>query len=220
MDKNAFIEEVFNTRYTCKGYDKDKKLSEKDFRTIIEAGRLSPSSMGFEPWLFVHLKNRSVLDDIRPFCWGAQNAIDNASHFILLLARTPEDMHPDSEYLSYIQNDIQHHPQDILEKRREKFRLFYEDDFKLSSSDRAVFDWTCKQCYIVLANMLTAAAILKVDSTPIEGFHQDKVHEVLVQHKVYDPKHFKIACMLALGYKNRDHRPKTRRSFDEVLKVF
>jgi len=46
---------IFNNRYTCKGYDADKKVSDEDFTVIMEAARLSPSSMGLEPWKFVLL---------------------------------------------------------------------------------------------------------------------------------------------------------------------
>ena len=45
--------EIFNRRYACKKYDKTKVVSDEDFMTIIEAGRISPSSFGLEPWKFI-----------------------------------------------------------------------------------------------------------------------------------------------------------------------
>lgn len=219
-EKNEKIIQLFENRYTCKGYDPDKKVSDEDFQTILEAGRLSPSSMGYEPWKFVRLKNREVVEQLRPYCWGALKAFDGASHILLILARVPEDMKYDSQYLDYIQRDIQHFPEDKLQERKEKFRKFQEEDFNLLKDDRNLFDWTCKQTYIPFTNMLTVAAMLDVDSTPIEGFHQERVHEILTKWNVYDSKHFKIANMLAFGYTNRDHRKKTRRSLDEVYDEF
>lgn len=217
---NEKIEELFNSRYTCKGYDPEMKVSDRDFHTIMEAARLSPSSMGFEPWKFVLLNNQQVKDEIYPFSWGAQAALDGASHFVLLLARVPEDMKPGSKYLAYIQEEIQHYPAENMADRRARFERFIEEDFKLSESDRAFADWIASQSYIPLANMLTTAAALGVDSTPIEGFNREKVHEVLVRHGVYNPEHFRIVSMIAFGYSNRNHRPKTRRPLDEVLEVF
>lgn len=216
---NLFIEEVFNKRYTCKGYDPEKQVSDEDFRTIIEAGRLSPSSFGFEPWKFVLLKNRDVLEEIKPYAWGAHASIEGASHFVLILARTPKHMKPGSEYLRHIQSDIQKWPDDLLKQRLTKYSEFRDDDFDLNS-DRAVFDWTTKQVYIPLANMLTTAAMLGVDSTPMEGFHQEKVNEILVKNGVYDKDDFRLAVMVAFGYTNREHREKTRREVDEVFEVF
>ena len=45
--------EIFNRRYACKKYDKTKVVSDEDFMAIIEAGRISPSSFGLEPWKFI-----------------------------------------------------------------------------------------------------------------------------------------------------------------------
>ena len=40
--KNKEIMEIHNRRYACKNYDKSKKVSDEDFITIIESGRLAP----------------------------------------------------------------------------------------------------------------------------------------------------------------------------------
>lgn len=218
-EKRQWIKELFENRYTCKGYDPDKKVSDEDFQTILEAGRLSPSSMGLEPWKFVLLNNETVKQKIRPFAWGAEKSLDGASHFVLVLARSPQTMRYDSDYVEYIQKDIQQYPLDKMEEKKEKTKDFQLHDFKLLESERAMFDWTCKNVYIALANMLTTAAVLGVDSTPMEGFHQEKVEEVLVEQGVIDPKEYRLCCMVAFGYTNRDHRPKTRRPMEEVFEV-
>lgn len=218
-DKREFILDLFENRYTCKGYDPEKRVSDEDFMTIMEAARLSPSSMGYEPWKFVLLNNKEIKAKIRPYSWGAEAAIDGASHLVIILARTSEDMKYDSDYLKYITTQIQNFPEELAAKRTKKFRSFQEEDFNLLEDERALYDWTRMQTYIPLANMLTAAAILGVDSTPIEGFTIKEVERVLVEEGVYDPKHFGVASMIAFGYRNRDHREKTRRPMDEVLKI-
>ncbi len=214
--KNDYIKEIFENRYTCKGYNSEKPVSEEDFNTIMEAARLSPSSNGFEPWKFIQLKNRNIIEELRPHAWGAINAFNGASHIVLILAKTAEQMKPGSDYLERIYTKIQEYPEDLSIQRRANYDKFYKEDFNLIESERAAFDWASKQCYIPLANMLTTAAILGVDSTPIEGFHQEKVHEVLVKHNIYDPKEYKIAIMAAFGYTNRTHRQKKRRPIEEV----
>lgn len=214
-----FIVETFQNRYTCKGYDPDKKVSDDDFMTIIEAARLSPSSMGYEPWKFILLENKEIKEKIRPYAWGAEASIAGASHLVLILARTNKHMKYDSDYIRYITGEVQAFPEELGNARTEKFKTFQKNDFKLLESERALFDWTCKQTYIPLANMLTAAAILGVDSTPIEGFDKAKVGEVLVAEGVYNPEDFNISLMIAFGYTNREHRPKTRRKLEEVFEV-
>ena len=51
------IIEAFNYRHACKEFNPDKKISDQDFTFILEAGRLSPSSFGFEPWKFLVVQN-------------------------------------------------------------------------------------------------------------------------------------------------------------------
>ena len=101
--KDELFLEALRFRFACKKFDASKKINEKDFQTILEAGRLSPSSFGFEPWEFIVAQNRELREEIRAVSWGAQGQLPTASHFIIILARMPESMSPDS---SYIQNTI------------------------------------------------------------------------------------------------------------------
>lgn len=218
-DVRSFILDTFNNRYTCKEYDPDRRVSDDDFKLIMEAARLSPSSMGFEPWKFILLNNKDIKDKIYQQAWGAQKALEGASHFVLILARKDEDMKHDSRYIDYIMRDVQKFDDVMIKQRKDKYKSFREDDFKLNESERTIFDWTCKQTYIALANMLTTAAMLGIDSTPIEGFHKEKTEAILIKEGIYDPKHFGLSCMIAFGYTNRNHRPKTRRKIEEIFEV-
>ena len=56
ITKNAIIQ-AYNFRHACKVFDADKKISDDDFLFILETGRLSPSSFGFEPWKFLVVQN-------------------------------------------------------------------------------------------------------------------------------------------------------------------
>ena len=48
-------------------------------------------------------------------------------------------------------------------------------DFAIADNPRAFNDWAAKQTYIALANMMTAAALVGIDSTPMEGFQKENV---------------------------------------------
>ena len=45
--------ELFNRRSSTRYYDPNKKISNEDFQAILECARLSPSSVGSEPWKFL-----------------------------------------------------------------------------------------------------------------------------------------------------------------------
>ena len=113
--------------------------------------------------------------------------------------------------------DVHHFPADVAELRMATIANFQEKDFKLTESDRAIFDWACKQTYITLGNMTTVAAMLGVDSCPIEGFNRDAVEELLTQEGLMDPTHFGVSAMDGFGYRAKEPRPKTRQSADEVI---
>ena len=216
--QNQAVLEAFRFRHACKRFDPTKTISKEDFDTILEAARLSPSSFGFEPWKIIVLSDKAIQQKLYPLAWGARNSLDGASHFVILLARKREDTLYSSDYITHVMREIQQLPQDVADQRREKFRAFEADDFELLESDRALFDWASKQTYIMLANMMTAAALLGIDSCPIEGFHRRSVDELLVSEGLFDPAHFGVSVMVSFGYRAEPpKREKTRQSIEELV---
>lgn len=203
---NDTILKVFAFRHACKEFDGSKSVSEADFHTILEAGRLSPSSFGFEPWKFLVLDDKNVRDKLYSVAWGGQDALKNASKFVVILARTNATLHPDSEYLTHMMKDIKGLNEEAQKARREFFREFQKTHFAIYNDEQKVFDWACKQCYIALGNMLTSAALLGVDSLPIEGFNRQSANEILQNEGLIDTKYFSIAVMVAFGYKKKSSK--------------
>ena len=215
---NEFLIKSFNYRYACKKFDDTKKISDKDFETILECARLSPSSFGFEPWKFLVLQNSEIREKIKEYTWGAGFQLPTSSHYIVVLARKSIDTKAGSQYVDDIMRKIQKLPDDVVEGKYKKFKTFQDVEFDLTD-DRKLFDWASKQVYLPLANMMTAAAMLGIDSCPIEGFHQKKVNDALVEEKLFDPEHYGVAVMVAFGYRSLDKniRPKTRQQADAVI---
>ena len=219
MDVKKQILDSYQFRYACKEFDTDKKISKEDFDFILETGRLSPSSFGFEPWRFLVLQNMDLREKIKPVCWGAQKQLPTASHFVIILARKGEDMVYHSDYIKKFMTSIQELSSDIVKMKSTAYQNFQETGFKLLESDRAIFDWSAKQTYIALANMMTAASQLGIDSCPMEGFDKAKLEEILIQENLLDSNHFGVATMVAFGYrKDAPHHLKTRQTIDEIVK--
>ncbi len=210
---------AWNFRHACKEFDPNVKISKEDFHTILESGRLSPSSFGFEPWEFLVVQNKALREELLPMCWGAQGQLPTASHFVILLARQPKAMAPECDYLqNTIMRKTKHFPEDIIVGMTEKFGSFIEKDLGYHGNDRAKFEWAARQCYIVLANMMTTAALLGIDSCPIEGFQKDNVEKLLDAKGLMDCATFGVACMVAFGQRIKEPREKTRRSESEVVR--
>jgi len=85
--------------------------------------------------------------------------------------------------------------------RHSFYRQFQESDFDLVSSKRAMRDWSAKQTYIALGNMMTSAAQIGIDSCPIEGFDQQAIEQLLREEGHLTDK-LNVAVMAAFGYRN------------------
>jgi len=219
IDKNDIID-AYNFRHACKTFDADKKISDQDFKTILETGRLSPSSFGYEPWRFLVVQNRTLRDKLLPAVWGAQGSLPTASHFMVLLARKVRDLRYDSAYIDHMMRDVHHLPDEAIEQRRGYYQAFQETDFKLLDNDRAVFDWAARQVYIALGNMMTSAAMLGIDSCPIEGFVADQVEQIMTADFGIDSSEFGVACMVAFGYRVNEPREKTRQALTDITQWY
>lgn len=206
--------ELFNRRSSTRYYDPNKKISNEDFQAILECARLSPSSVGSEPWKFLVIQNKTLREKMKPFSWGMNNQLDNRSHLVIILAK--KNARYDSEFFTDVMtrkglNIEQQH------EALEKYKSFQEEDMKLLKNERALFDWCSKQTYIALANMLTGATALGIDSCPIEGFNYDKMNECLAQEGLLDPNEYGVSVAATFGYRSRDITKKSRKEFDEII---
>ncbi len=216
MIENDKIIEAFHFRHACKVFNAEKKISDNDFMTILETGRLSPSSFGFEPWKFLVVQNSELREKLKPVTWGAQGTLPTASHFVVILARKQKSMRYDSDYITHMMYDVHKIPEEQAEQRRNFYQVFQEKDFKLFESERAMFDWAGKQTYIALGNMMTAAAMLGIDSCPIEGFKADEVEKLMAEEFGVNTEEFGVAVMVAFGYRVNEQPEKTRQSMEDI----
>lgn len=215
-EMRQIIIDAFNFRHATKQFNPDKKVSDADFQTILEAGRLSPSSIGSEPWRFVVVQNEEMREKLKEVAPGAIGKLETASHFVILLAR--RNVKADSDYFRHMLTDIQKVPDEKLEDMVKAFTSFQNDNLDLYESERSLWDWASKQTYIALGNMMTAAALLGVDSCPMEGFKMKEMTKFLEDEGIMNSEYFLPSVMVAFGYRKEDpKRDKTRQSQDEVV---
>ncbi len=207
----------FNFRHACKIFDKNRKIEQEDFNIILESARLSPSSFGFEPWKFIVLRDKNIKDRLLPYIWGAQNILPTASEYVVILARRGNKLLSNSDYITHMLYNVHKINSEKAEARREKYKTFQESDFNLTSSPKALFDWSSKQSYIALANMMTTAAVLKIDSCAIEGFNMKKLDTILSEELGYNIEEFGISVMVAFGYRLNEQPIKTRQSIEDIV---
>jgi len=215
-EKKQEIINAYMFRHATKVFDPSKKISKEDFEIILEAGRLSPSSLGFEPWRFLVIQNMDIREKLKENSIGLQGQAPTASHLVILLAR--KDAKAESAYVQNLLKNVKGISEHIVGDMTNSYKNFQEFDLKLYESERALFDWASKQTYIALGNMLTAAALIGIDSCPMEGFNVDKVTEILENEGLLDSKTFGVSVMAAFGYRSQEPEfEKSRQSREEIV---
>ena len=213
----ADIIEGFKFRHATKEFDSTKIISKDDMQFILETAHLSPSSFGFEPWHFIVVQDKQLRELLKPVAWGAPLKLDTASHFVLGLAMKAPMVKHDAAYIHTMMNEVKKMPAEVVEMYSKFYREFQERDFDLDT-DKKLFDWSSKQAYIALGNMMTAAALTGIDSCPIEGFHQQEAEALLKEKFGVDTDKYGLAYMVAFGYRKADPaNPKTRRNIEDIV---
>lgn len=201
------ILEALQFRYAAKAFDPEKTIPGETLDTILECARLSPTSFGMEAWKFLVVASKEVKEKLQPACWN-QPKVTQASHIIVLLT-TPDMIQPGSAYVS----DKFHErglPEEATKAYIERYKTYMDSEVFPRMSGYA---WCAKQCYIALANIMTAAAAEAIDSCPMEGFEKDQVEKVLgINTAAYE-----VAVMVALGYRIDPQPPRHRKPFDTLF---
>lgn len=206
---------AFKSRKSCRYYDPARKISEADFNFILELGRLSPSSVGSEPWKFVVIQDPKLREAIKPFSWGMASSLDNASHIVVILAK--KNARFDTPFmLEGIKRRGVTEPE-AIEKTLAKYKDFQENDMQTLNDERALFDWCSKQTYIALGNMMTGAAMAGIDSCPIEGFNYAEMNRVLSEAGLFDANEWGVSVAVTFGYRTQEIAQKARKSQEDVV---
>ena len=206
--------DIFRRRVSTRYYDPARKISAEDFAAILDFGRLSPSSVGSEPWKFLVIQNQELREKIKPVAWGMQATIAEASHLVILLAK--KHARYDSPFFSELMNRRGFTPEQRA-AALERYRSFQIHDIAIADDERALFDWASKQSYIALANMLTGAAMLGIDSCAVEGMDYAAMEHILAQAGLLDPAEYGVSVAATFGYRARDIQPKPRRDAAETV---
>jgi len=204
---NNDFTKAMHFRHACKIFDETQKINDEEMHYILEAGRKSPSSFGMEGWKFLVITNEALKAKLRPVCWD-QVQVTSCSHLVIVLAAIENVKVQSGEVEKrFKRRDM---PQESLD--------FYMDIYakhlgKTLSSDENIYHWTSKQTYIALANMMTAAAYIGIDSCPIEGFEKEKVEEILG----LDTTKWQVSVVVPFGYRLGEQPEQLRLPFDEVV---
>lgn len=207
MSKEKTFQEAMAFRHACKVFDESKKISKQDMLTILEAGRTAPSSFGMEAWKFLVITNEDLKAKLKPACWN-QVQVTSCSHLVIVLAGI-DSLKPQSGEVEkrFSRRDM---PQENLDLYLGLYASHLE---KTLASDENIYSWSVRQTYIAAANMMTSAAVLGIDSCPIEGFEKEKVEEILE----LDTSKYQLSMVLPFGYRLNEQSNRLRLPLEDVV---
>lgn len=186
--------ESLKWRYAVKKYS-DKKVSDADVKTVLDAINLSASSAGLQPYRVIVVENPEIRRQLGEGGFNPQ--VTEASHLLVFAAlENPSETHID-EYMQRMANT-----RGLPVEALADFRKILIGSI-MSRSQEENFIWASKQAYIGLGTGLIAAAEMQIDATPMEGFDPAKFDEILRLKQ----KGLRSVVLLSLGYRDveRDH---------------
>lgn len=179
-------------RYATKKFS-NKKVSDDDLETIIEAINLSASSIGMQTYRLFVIEDQELKKKLGEGSFNAQ--IAESSHLLVFAAFGSINQETIDNYIQLVATE-----RDMPIEELSDFKNSISSSL-LARTDDENFIWSSKQAYIGLGTGLIAAANLKIDATPMEGFDPEKFDELLNLKN----KNLKSVVLLALGYRDEEN---------------
>ncbi|MGB3065600.1 NAD(P)H-dependent oxidoreductase [Sphingobacterium thalpophilum] len=179
-------------RYATKKFGKQKVTTE-DLNKILEATNLSASSAGLQPYRVIVVENEGLREQLGEGSFNSQ--IAQSSHLLVFAAYEKVTEKKVDDYMARIARE-----RDIPVEALADFKAALVGGI-LSRPDEDNFNWAARQAYIALGTALVAAAELKVDSTPMEGFDAAKFDALLKLRE----QGLRSVVILALGYRDAEN---------------
>lgn len=207
--------QLLRTRYTTKHYDASRPVSDEDLAVLLEALRLSPTSVNGQYTKFFVAKTPEARARLMPAVMDFnQERVKNASHLIVFaVPKTPTEEH----LRAVLEQETAdgRFPADMPEAVRDAGRRRFTD--RNNGTPEAFRAWTTAQAYIALGFLLYTAALIGVDTTAIEGAEFDEADRILG----FDEMNMRTVMMVALGHRDPNdsnaRRPKSRLPMSAVV---
>ncbi len=181
-----------NWRYATKSFDPTKKLTPEQELALSEAARLTPSSYGLQCWKFLWVKNPELRAQLLPHSWNQKQVVE-ASHLMVLCTLSEFNV----KYIERFILDTAQTRGVPVESLAGYKQLMIGNLTKRSPQELET--WMQHQVYIALGQLMTACAVMGIDSCPMEGFVSSKYDEILG----LPAKGLKSCVVLPIGFRSQ-----------------
>jgi len=210
LDPAALLAQL-EWRYATKVFDPTRTIPEATWEILERALVLTPSSFGLQPWHFLVLTDRALRERLLPHAWNQRQVVDS-SHLVVLCSRTDTGETEIDRLIARIQEVRGTPTEKLTGLRRSMVSALVQGSFR-----PMIREWAIRQAYIALGNFMTAAAVIGVDTCPLEGFQPERFDEILG----LGPRGLISTVCCAAGYRAATDKyagqPKVRFPVSEVV---
>jgi nitroreductase len=150
-------------RYATKKFDPTKVISAETWSALEDALVLTPSSYGLQPWKFVIVTSTELKEKLRPFSWN-QAQVTDCSHYVVFTIKKNLAAADVDRFVARTA-EIRSVPVESIAG----YRNMMVSDVVNGARSFNVNEWATRQAYIALGNFMTSAALVGVDTCPMEG---------------------------------------------------
>ena len=181
-------------RYATKVFDPTRRISAGDWNTLEDALLLTPSSFGLQPWKFVVVTRQETKEQLVEVSWN-QRQVADASHLVVFAVRCNLGAEEIDRWIQHMAK-VRGLSTEALTAYRDLMRGH------LLSPEFDVDNWAARQLYIALGNFMTCAAMMGIDTCPLEGIQPERYDAILG----LDTNVFQTRVAAAAGYRSGDDR--------------
>jgi nitroreductase len=187
---------ALNWRYATKKFDPVRKIPAATWTALESALVLAPSSYGLQPWKFIVAQDPALRPRLTAASFG-QTQVADCSHYVIFALR--KNLGP-AEVDRFIDRVVA-----VRGGTKEKLQGYR--NLMVGSMDRARGEgrldaWMSHQSYIALGQFMASAALLGVDTCPMEGLEPAKYDEILG----LAAQGYTTLCACAAGYRAGDDK--------------
>ena len=153
-----------NWRYATKVFDSTKVIPEETWRTLEEVMILTPSSYGLQPWRFIVVMDEGMKQRLKSHSWNQAQVTDCSHYVIFAVLRAISEKEIDR----FIARTAE--VRGVTAASMAGYRGMMVKDIVTGQRGEIAHHWAAQQGYIALGNFMTAAALLGIDTCPLEGF--------------------------------------------------
>jgi nitroreductase len=159
----------------------------EDLRKIVDAGLSAPSGYNMQPWRFIVVQGEEQKRRLRAAAYN-QGKVEEASA-VIVACGDADGWRKDLDLMLYqgLEGGM---PEGYAAQARNSV-----PDYLSSFSSDEMHGWLNKMVMLAFTHMMLMAEVMGYDTAPMEGFEQEKVHEVLRL-----PLSYWVVALLAIGH--------------------